>query len=366
VQKEKIAIFVPSLRGGGAERIMVMLANGIIERGYKVDLVLVKAEGPYLKDVSSDVRIIDLGASRVMTSMFKLVRYLRKERPHSLLSALTHANILAVWVRMLARVQTRVIVSQHAHHSRSVQNARNVRSRIISLIMKPSYKRADGTIAVSQGVADDLAKIIQCSKNDISVVYNPVDVTNIRQKAEEPLTHPWFSSNQPPVILAVGRLVKQKDFDTLIRAFGLVRKERPARLMVLGEGREREKLLALIKNLGLEQDVTLHGFVENPFKYIKHAAVFVLSSLWEGFGNVIVEAMALGTPVVATECPSGPSEILEEGKWGRLVPPGDVDALAQSIIDTLDDSNPPAVASRAEEFSVEKAIDGYLRVLLGD
>jgi glycosyltransferase involved in cell wall biosynthesis len=193
-----------------------------------------------------------------------------------------------------------------------------------------------------------------------------VDVTNIRQKAEEPLTHPWFSSNQPPVILAVGRLVKQKDFDTLIRAFGLVRKERPARLMVLGEGREREKLLALIKNLGLEQDVTLHGFVENPFKYIKHAAVFVLSSLWEGFGNVIVEAMALGTPVVATECPSGPSEILEEGKWGRLVPPGDVDALAQSIIDTLDDSNPPAVASRAEEFSVEKAIDGYLRVLLGD
>ena len=165
------------------------------------------------------------------------------------------------------------------------------------------------------------------------------------------------------MILGVGRLTQAKDFPTLIRAFALVRKKRAARLMILGEGEERPKLEALVRELGLEREVTLPGFVDNPYKYMKRAAVFVLSSKWEGFGNVLVEAMALGTPVVSTDCPSGPAEILENGRWGRLVPVGDVYALAEAIIETLDEEHHPDVANRAKDFAVELAVEKYINVL---
>ena len=182
-------------------------------------------------------------------------------------------------------------------------------------------------------------------------------------KSEEALDHPWFLPGEPPVILGVGRLTQAKDFPTLIRAFALVRKKHPARLMILGEGEERSKLETLVQELGLEKEVSLPGFVDNPYKYMKRAAVFVLSSKWEGFGNVLVEAMALGTPVVSTNCPSGPAEILENGRWGRLVPVGDVYALAEAIIETLDEEHHPDVANRAKDFAVELAVEKYINVL---
>jgi glycosyltransferase involved in cell wall biosynthesis len=171
-------------------------------------------------------------------------------------------------------------------------------------------------------------------------------------------------AGEPPVILGVGRLTVQKDFPTLIRAFARVRQKRNARLLILGEGELRSELNALVAELGLQADVALPGFVENPFVFMRHASLFVLSSAWEGFGNVLVEAMACGMPVVSTDCPSGPAEILQNGKWGRLVPVGDVQALSEALLATLEESTHPDVAARAAECSVDRAVEGYLRVRL--
>jgi len=362
----KIALFLPSLRGGGAERVMVNLARGFSEKGLEVDLVLAKAEGPYLSEVPAGVRVIDLHSSRVLASLPGLVRYLRRERPQAILSAMDHANIVAIWVRKLARVQSRVVVTVHSTLSRATTNSNNPRGRLMPRLIRMFYPWADAVVAVSGGVAEDLAKTTGLPQEQIRVIYNPVVTPEILEKAEEPLNHPWFAPGEPPVILSAGRLTRAKDYPTLIRAFALVRRERPARLMILGEGEERPKLEALVRELDLDEDVSLPGFVDNPYAYMARSAVFVLSSAWEGFGNVLVEAMAVGTPVVATDCPSGPAEILEGGKWGKLVPVGDIEKIAKAIIDTLEDLNRPDVAKRAQDFGIEKPVQNYLRVLLGD
>lgn len=364
--KEKVALFLPSLRGGGAERVMVNLARGFSEKGLEVDLVLAKAEGPYLSEVPAGVRVIDLHSSRVLASLPGLVRYLRRERPQAILSTLDHANIVALWARKLARVPNRLVVRVATNLSQSASNTSSARGRLMPRLIHKFYPWADAVVAISQGVADDLVKTARLSRERIQVIYNPVVTPEILEKAEEPLNHPWFAPGEPPVILSAGRLTKQKDYPTLIRAFALVRRERPARLMILGEGEERPKLEALVRELDLDEDVSLPGFVDNPYAYMARSAVFVLSSAWEGFGNVLVEAMAVGTPVVSTDCPSGPAEILEGGKWGKLVPVGDVEKIAKAIIDTLEDLYRPDVAKRAQDFGIEKPVQNYLKVLLGD
>lgn len=332
---EKLALFLPSLGGGGAERVMVTLAKALAERGFSVDLVLAKAEGPYLGDVPEEVRVVDLGARRVLYSLPGLVRYLRRERPAAMLSALNHANIVAIWARSLSRVATRLVVAEHNTLSLSTENAPSLRARVMPLLIKRFYPLAETVVAVSRGVAEDLVALTGLPPDKVKVIYNPVVTPELFAKAEEPLDHPWFQPGEPPVILGVGRLTKQKDFPTLIRAFALVRKERPARLMILGEGEDRPQLEALVWELGLEEDVALPGFVDNPYKYMKRAAVFVLSSAWEGLPTVLIEALALGTPVVSTNCLSGPAEILEGGRWGSLVPAGDESRLAGAVLETL-------------------------------
>jgi glycosyltransferase involved in cell wall biosynthesis len=359
---DKLALFLPSLRGGGAERVMVNLARGFVERGLRVDLVLARAEGPYLSQVPKEVRVVDLGARRVLYSLPGLVRYLRRERPQAMLSALNHANIVAIWAKLLARVQTRLVVAEHSTLSRSTENASSVRAKLLPLLIKTFYPYADAVVAVSRGVAEDLVTTTKLPMEKIKVIYNPVITPELFAKAEEPLDHPWFRPGEPPVVLGVGRLTQAKDFPTLIRAFALVRKERPARLMILGEGEERPKLEALVRELGLEEDVALPGFVGNPYKYIARAGVFVLSSAWEGLPTTLVEALALGTPVVSTNCKSGPEEILEEGRWGRLVPVGNIEELAKAIGESL--SMPRLLNGGAlDRFRVDIVVDRYLEVM---
>lgn len=359
-----MALFLPSLGGGGAERVMVVLANGLAERGHLVDLVLAKAEGPYLAQVRDEVRIVDLGSRRVAFSLPGLVRYLRRERPASLLSALIHANVIACRAHRLARVPTRLVVSEHNYRSGS--RPQNFHGRLVLWLMRGTYPWADAVVAVSHGVADDLVRNFGLAPDLVHVIYNPVVDDTLLSKAQAPLEHPWFVEGAPPVILGVGRLMEQKDFPTLIRAFARVRAQCAARLMILGEGELRPQLEALVRELGLQDDVALPGFAENPFAYMARAAVFVLSSRWEGFGNVLVEAMACGCPVVSTDCPSGPCEILEGGKWGRLVPVGDVDALAAAISATLDETAQPDVRVPAGTFNVERAIAEYLAIMRPD
>jgi len=360
----RLAIYVPSLRGGGAERVMVTLANGFAERGYEVDLVLVKAEGPYLKEVSDAVRVVDLKSTRVLTSLPVLVRYLRRVRPLALLSALGHANVIAVVAKVLARVPTRVVVSERSNFSVSKKHAPSHRANAMGRLMRWAYRRAAGVIAISGGVADDLSIQLEISRDNIKVVYNPLDIDRAQVLSRLEPTRIFSDGNGHKLILGIGRLVEQKGFIHLIRAFAQVRSGSSVKLCILGEGPLRESLQAEVERLGLINEIVLPGFVDNPFAVMRQANLFVLSSGWEGFGNVLVEAMACGIPVVSTACPSGPDEILENGRWGRLVPVGDVDALAAAMAATLDENEHPDVATRAAEFSVDRAVDGYLEVML--
>jgi glycosyltransferase involved in cell wall biosynthesis len=224
------------------------------------------------------------------------------------------------------------------------------------------YHWADAVVAVSQGVADDLRRITGLGEDKVRVIYNPVITPAVFNNAEEPLEHAWFAQGEPPVVLGVGRLTAQKDFATLIRAFRQVRNHCEARLVILGEGQERSRLEAMLKELGLSGDASLPGFVDNPYPYMKHAAVFVLSSRWEGFGIVVAEALALGSPVVATNCPSGPAEILGGGRWGQLVPVGATTEMARAVVTILSGQCEIDGQERASDFTIERVIPQYAEV----
>jgi glycosyltransferase involved in cell wall biosynthesis len=360
--EQRIAVFLPSLNGGGAERVMVNLANAFANAGCHVDLVLGKARGPFLDEVCREIQIVDLGVARISMSLPGLVRYLRRERPTALLSSMHYVNVIALLARALSRVNTRVVVGEHNTLSKSV--AHDLQGRMFRLLMRIMYPRAHSVVAVSQGVADDLAVSIGLDQGKIRVIYNPVVGPEIEARAREPLNHPWFQPGEPPVVLGAGRLVEQKDFGNLILAFAKLRSKRDCRLLILGEGPLRDQLECLIANLGLTDSISLPGFVANPFAYMSRAAVFALSSRWEGLPTVLIEAMACGVRVVATDCPSGAREILEEGVWGHLVPVGDPYALEAAIADALDDEDRPSLADRVNAFSVELARDKYLNALL--
>jgi glycosyltransferase involved in cell wall biosynthesis len=273
-----VTIFLRCLFGGGAERVMVNLANSFTEYNLKVDLVLAHARCPYLSQVSPKVRVIDLQCPKLVASPLKLVRYLQQEKPLTMLSALHYPSEIAIFAKHMARVSTRVIIAEHNTLSVEAKNLPQHTARLTPLKARLFYPWADEIVAVSQGVADDLAKIIKVPRKKIRVIYNPVIPPDIRQKSQEPVTHPWFNPGEPPVILGVGRLTEQKDFPTLIRAFAQVRKVRPSRLMILGVGSERSNLDALIRELGLENDAVILGFQENPYAYMARCAVFALSS----------------------------------------------------------------------------------------
>jgi glycosyltransferase involved in cell wall biosynthesis len=330
-----------------------------------VDLILAKREGPYVSEVHENVNVVDLKAGGVLKSLPALIRYLRKAQPAALLSAMDHSNIIALWANRLARVQARVVVSVHDTLSMSVKHSNN-RARLIPYIARWCYGWADGVVAVSRGVADNLSNTIKLPRERIRVIYNPVVVPELSQMAREPVEHTWFRDGGLPVVLGAGRLTAQKDYPTLLRAFSLVIKARPARLLILGEGEERASLEAMVRDLGLKDVVDLPGFVKNPYAYMSKAAVFALSSAWEGFGNVLVEAMAVGTPVVATNCPSGPAEILENGKYGQLVKVNNAEAMAEGILAQLDrPTNSEVLQHRAREFSYDEIADQYLELLHG-
>ena len=355
-----LCLFLPSLTGGGAERVAVNLVEGFVERGLKVDLVLQNAVGTFLAKVPPEVRVIDLKSPGIVPKTLALMRYLRQEQPKVLLSLLDNVNS-AGWAQRFTGVSTRVVVSVHNNLS---QDFRGVKGKLKPYLVRFSFPWADEIVAVSQGVAEDLARISGLAKENIRVIYNPVVTPELFEKAKEPIDDPWFAPGEPPVLLGVGRLVMQKDFPTLIQAFALVRQRCRARLMILGEGEKRPQLEALVRELGLEGEVSLPGFVQNPYAYMARSGVFVLSSAWEGFGNVVAEAMAAGTSVVSTDCQSGPAEILEGGRYGKLVSVGDVAALAEAILATLSQpTDAEVLRQRSRAFSVDLVVDQYLAVL---
>lgn len=365
-QKNKridLAVFTPSFSGGGAERMFLAVAQELADRGFRVDLIAATANGPYLSEVRSPLNLIDFKARGVLAALPSLVKYLKRKTPAVLFTGLGRCNIAALWARRLAGVPTRICISERNMLSISAANSKSFRGRIIPMLAKYWYPDADRIVAISKGVAEDLCYALDIGLNRIDVIYNPAVSERIIPKSHETSGHHWLENEGPPVVIGVGRLTPQKDFQTLIRAFALVREKQPSKLIILGEGEERLLLEKLIQEMDLENDVALPGFVDNPFAYMRRASLFVLSSLWEGFGNVLAEAMACGTPVVSTDCPSGPREILEDGKWGRLVPPGDHEALSEAIMATLNEPEHPDVEKRARDFSVDVIIDQYIEAL---
>lgn len=360
----KVAFFLPSLAGGGAERVCVNLAAGFLARGMEVDFVLVKAEGQFLKAVPAGAKVVDLSSSRTLTAFFSLSSYLRQTKPFGLIAAPGHANMVAVWAGMFARTATRIIITHHIHPSLSIRNTPKLQERLYPFLLRIFHRWANGIVAVSGGVADDLARLTGIPRTEIVVIYNPIVTDDLDELKNDPVNYPWFETGMPPVILAVGRLTAQKDYSTLLRAFATFRRRRPAKLIILGEGEERVMLQSLARELQIEADVDLLGFTDNPYTFMACSRVFVLSSAWEGFGNVLVEALACGAQVVSTDCPSGPAEILDNGKYGHLVPVGDVKAIADAIEISLDYPYPiHLLHTRANVFSADAAIEKYLHVL---
>jgi glycosyltransferase involved in cell wall biosynthesis len=359
-----IGLFLPSLDGGGAERVFVQLANEFAALGLRAHLLLAAARGPYLKEVAESVRIVDLDARGVLGSLPKLVKYLRAERPDVVLSALDHANIVAVLACRIAMTGTRCVISMRSVPSAVYAEDDSWRKWLLPALMRRSYGRADRIIANSRVAAADLIDNFRVASEKLSVIYNPLDLPLIERLSRLPITDPWLSLNSSPLILAVGSLSVLKDFPTLIRAFAIVRSTRVCRLAILGEGPDRADLERLAAELGLQKDVYFPGFVANPFAWMRAAGVLVSSSLTEGCPNALMQGLACGTAIVSTDAVGGCSEILERGRWGRLVPVGDFESMGASILATMNRVDRVDVSKRAADFAIAEIAAAYLRQLL--
>lgn len=365
IKKPRITVYLPSLSGGGAERVMLTLANGFLSDNTRVDLVLANAVGPYLKDISPSIRLIDLHSDRVLKSLPKLICYFRQERPDAVLTAMTHANIIVIFAIWLSRIKTKLVISERVDIS-GLDKTENLLGRLfINCLMKMTYRYAHKLVAVSRGVASGIIESLKLPADFVDVIYNPVNLKQISILSLESPTHPWFFDGGPPVIIAAGRLSQQKNFSLLINAFSELRKNILARLIIIGEGEDRVHLEALILKFGMEADIQLPGFVENPYSWFRSSSVFVLSSRWEGLPNVLIEAMACGVPVVSTDCPSGPAEILENGKWGKLVPLDGQKEMAVAIAEALRKPKPSS-NKFFEKFALETVVAKYRSLLVDD
>ncbi len=362
--KKRVAIFVSFSGQGGVERMITHLAQGMIDAGVDVDMVLIKAKGEHLKAIPEQARIIRLNSKHTFTSLFELVKYLKNDCPDALLAVKHRAIKTAVLARKLAKVNIPLAGRLGTTVSAALEGRSRFKKWTWYHSMRKAYHQVDTIIPVSRGVADDVRQITQLPDKQLKVVRNPVITPALHEKAAIKLDHPWFQEGQPPVILAAGRLTRQKDFPTLLRAFALAQKQRPCRLLILGEGGDREKLKQQAKQLGIEQDLAMPGFADNPYNYMAHAGVFVLSSRWEGSPNVLTEAMAIGCPVVATDCPSGPVELLDGGRIAPLVKMGNEEMMADAIVQVLDQPGDKQQLKEAvSEYNRDTSARAYLKIL---
>ncbi|MFO1418470.1 MAG: glycosyltransferase [Methylotetracoccus sp.] len=362
--KEKIAFYFATSGHSGVDRAMQHLIPAVTRRGYPVDLLHVRKHGPHFPTPPEGLRIIDLGASHVYNSLPAVVRYLKTEKPVVMLSDKDRVNRTAFFARMLSRAPTRLVFSSGTTLSIELANRGLIDRTLQRWSFGRLYRHVSNVIVTAEGVKTDMFEYTGLPLEKIEVVPSPVVPAELFVNAQPKPDHPWFQDGEPPVVLGVGELCRRKDFPTLIKAFAKVRRNVECRLVILGRGRDGEALQALAGELGVADAVSFAGFAPNPYPYMAHAAVFAFTSLWEGLGFVIIEALAVGTPVVATDCPSGPREILQDGKYGRLVPVGDVAAVAAAIEQTLS-QRPDAdfLRQAAAPYEIENSTNAYLKAM---
>lgn len=362
-----------ALHSGGGERVLLNLARGFLEEGSSVDLILFRRDGSFKDKIDSRINVRELKVSRIAFSLFPLIKYLNKEQPLFILGTSEHANLILIMAKLFSRAKTKVFVRVGMTFSDLFKNYKKRRDKLIPFLIKILYPYADKIIANSQNVAIDLEKVSKIKKGKIQVIHNPVFIQEIKEKAK---IGEWKYPDKFTV-LTLGRLEKQKDFETLIKAFSLVKQKIDAQLIIIGEGGEKENLKDLVRTLDIEESIYLVGFVDNPYLYMEKAGLFVSSSLWEGFPNALIEAGVLGLPIVATDCGSGSRELLapnsdfnkqlEKGKIeyadnGLLIAKQDIDMLAEAILvlaenNQLRDNYSQKIKEKTKEFEISKILE---------
>lgn len=360
----RLAVLISFSGEGGVERMVLNLIEGFAARGVEVDLLAIRADSAHLGSLPSGVRLIDLGVRHSGLAVWPLARYLRREAPAALLAAKDRAIRAAVLARALAGSRVRIVGRLGTNLSAALEDRSGVARWLRVAPMRRLYRSVDCVVCVSEGVLEDTVRLAGMERARLRVIRNPVVTPRLAALAAETVDHPWVADDRVPLVLGAGRLTEQKDFPTLVRAFARLRRQRPARLVILGEGRHRARLLALAEELGVAADFDLPGFTPNPYAWMARAQLFVLSSAWEGSPNVLTEALALGVPSVATDCPSGPREVLDGGRFGALVAVGDDVALGEAMLRTLEAPLPPAVLQSAvSAYNRDAAAAAYLDAL---
>jgi glycosyltransferase involved in cell wall biosynthesis len=347
--------------GGGAEKVVCHLANAILAEGAPVHLVVGTESGPYRHLVDPAVQVISLDQPNIMLTLPRFLAYCERERPRGVISALNQPSTIACWAKKKTGLPTLIVIQNNL--SAETKGGTGWKIKFMPWFGRRYFPLADRILGVSKGVAEDAQKLLDLPPEKMGVIYNPVVTPEMIQRSFEEVEHPWFHDGGPPVVLGVGRFHVQKDFPNLLRAFAMARAQRPMRLLLLGEGDERKNLETLAETLNLRDSVQMPGFVKNPYAYFRRAAAYALSSRWEGLPTVVIESLACGARIVATNCPSGPDEILHHGKYGILVPVGDERALADGILNALS-SPPPNFGPEAyEPYMAHTVARQYLQAL---
>ncbi len=361
----RLTVFTSFSGEGGVERMIVNLVREFVRTGIAVDVLALRGTSRHLEALPPEVGVTHLRGRHSSTVVGELVDYLRDKQPTAMLVAKDRPGRAALRARRRSGVDTRIVIRLGTNLSASLAE-RSAPSRWLrTTLMRRAYRDAERIIAVSEGVAVDTRRVTGLPDSHIEVIHNPVITSALHAQAALTPEHPWFNDGRRPLLVAAGRLTPQKDFPTLLRAFQRVAQSLPdARLIILGEGRLRAELLSLAAELGIDERLALPGFIANPYPYLARADLFVLSSRWEGSPNVLTEATALGTPVVSTDCPSGPSELLQGGRFGPLVAVGDADALAEAILATIQRPLPRDVLRQAAaEYRADFSARRYLAAL---
>ena len=362
--KEKVAFFIRAMHGGGAQRAMVRLATGFANAGYAVDVLTLEPEGSFRAELSPLVRLRKMEAKRIGSAVPELARYLAIEKPAAMLVTEPACNIAVITAKLLARSQTRILIREGLFPTVAAKESPHKATRLAYRVAPMLYRYADVIVAIANDMAADLATFARLPTDRITTIpVNPVVTPELIAKASQTPSHIWFTESVP-VILGVGRLDRQKDFATLIKAFEIVRAKQKARLLIIGEGPLRADLERLVQHSSFGRDISLPGFSANPFPEMAACAVFVLSSRYEGLPNVLIEALACGAPVVATNCPSGPRDVLEAGRYGTLVPVGDTEGMAAAIsLVLIDGTDREKSRRRGDDFTLEKSAARYIDAL---